>query len=493
MIKDSKQRLFEMMNRVGGMSPLNESEMIYEIDFQNLFDDLENKISCIDPEEFGEYLNFLVKRQKMPASKREPVPIKQPWVHASTIHKAGEPRLVKRRGPFGEEGTWEELKFRDVGSLNLSGEEYDEIIKVLGDFDIERFINEISQEPINIVDANDKMAKSFTEDSVTYNTGIPAFKGLIYNKDKNQFMYVTTCPGAGSCIKPCYARHGNYIKYPNPYLRATQILNYLLNEPELYRAKIYKELEDLCKQHGQDVTVYMRWNDSGDFFTHVYFDIAKSVTEELIKNGYNAKSYAYTKMANVYLQNTPYFQVTFSSNASPEQINILKDAGAWETAKTSNFLPKEYFHDLLIRKSKKTKEEIEAAKQAKMAEKQAKIDARNAKLAAKQAKMAAKNTSEEYSLNEDEETKLSEEYALNEEGKVMFIDGWAGVQELKRRIAEKAYPQYNMKPESILTYDEMMKTPPEEGVFWNVVVMPTGDGDIEARRPDVRKIFLSQH
>jgi len=458
----NKERLFEMMNRVSGMPLLNESEMIYEIDFENLFNDLEDKVSCISPDEFGEYLNFLLKRQKMSANKRGPAPVNKPWVHASTIHNAGDPRLVKRRGKVGEEGKWVDLKFRDVGSLNLSGEEYDEIVQVLGDFDIERFIMEISQEPINIVDANNKMVKSTTVDSVTYNTGIPAFKGLIYNKAKNEFMYVTTCPGAGSCIAPCYARHGNYIKYPNPYLRATQILNYLLNEPERYRAKIYAELETLCNKHGKDVTVYMRWNDSGDFFTKVYFDIAMNVTDDLVKNGYNAKSYAYTKMADVYLKQTSNFLVTFSSNAHPTQIDLLKKDGAWENAKTSNFLPKRYFHDLLKRKPKNTNAEKET-----------------------------ENIAEEHYVNEDE--KVSEEYALNEEGKVMFIDGWTGVAKLKERIAYKAFPQYNMKPESILTYDEMMGVPPKEGVFWNVVVMPTGDGDIEARRPDVRKIFLSQH
>ena len=128
MTKYNKERFFEMMNRVGGMPTLNESKMLYEIDFENLYNDLEDKVSCIDPEEFGEYLNFLVKRQKMPASKREPAPINKPWVHASTIHKAGDPRVAKRRGKPGEEGIWKDIKFRDVGSLNLSGEEYDKII-----------------------------------------------------------------------------------------------------------------------------------------------------------------------------------------------------------------------------------------------------------------------------------------------------------------------------------------------------------------------------
>ena len=59
MIKYNKERLFEMMDRVGGMPTLNESGILHEIDFENLYNDLENKVSCISPEEFGEYLNFL--------------------------------------------------------------------------------------------------------------------------------------------------------------------------------------------------------------------------------------------------------------------------------------------------------------------------------------------------------------------------------------------------------------------------------------------------
>lgn len=59
----------------------------------------------------------------------------------------------------------------------------------------------------------------------------------------------------------------------------------------------------------------------------------------------------------------------------------------------------------------------------------------------------------------------------------------------KQRLAAK----YSLKPETILTYDEMMDTPKsdKQGVY-NVIVMP-GDGDDSANRPDVLGTYLLIH
>ena len=63
---------------------------------------------------------------------------------------------------------------------------------------------------------------------------------------------------------------------------------------------------------------------------------------------------------------------------------------------------------------------------------------------------------------------------------------------MKDRIAIK----YSIKPESIITYDEMMKKPvsKEEGDKnkWNVIVKP-GDGDDAANRNDVLSSLLLIH
>ena len=76
----------------------------------------------------------------------------------------------------------------------------------------------------------------------------------------------------------------------------------------------------------------------------------------------------------------------------------------------------------------------------------------------------------------------------DEKGKLFYIDKNA-INSLKQRIAAK----YSVKPESILTYDEMMKTPQGKEVGkWNVIVKP-GDGDDSANRNDVLNSFLLMH
>ena len=66
------------------------------------------------------------------------------------------------------------------------------------------------------------------------------------------------------------------------------------------------------------------------------------------------------------------------------------------------------------------------------------------------------------------------------------------VKAVKDRIAIK----YSLKPESVITYDEMMKKPidkdPEAKGKWNVIVKP-GDGDDAANRNDVLSSLLLIH
>lgn len=75
-----------------------------------------------------------------------------------------------------------------------------------------------------------------------------------------------------------------------------------------------------------------------------------------------------------------------------------------------------------------------------------------------------------------------------DDGKPVYKDQQA-IDTLKQRIAAK----YSVEPSSILTYDEMMKTPPsKEKNKWNVIVKP-GDGDDSANRNDVLNSFLLMH
>jgi len=68
---------------------------------------------------------------------------------------------------------------------------------------------------------------------------------------------------------------------------------------------------------------------------------------------------------------------------------------------------------------------------------------------------------------------------------------WNSKQDLvdfKQELGRK----YNVNPSSLLTYDEMMRTPESDDPKYNVIVMP-GDGDDSANRPDVLGTYLLFH
>jgi len=79
-------------------------------------------------------------------------------------------------------------------------------------------------------------------------------------------------------------------------------------------------------------------------------------------------------------------------------------------------------------------------------------------------------------------------YETNEKGKVMFINGQNGVNELKNRLSKL----YNVDASTIVTYDELMSIPEGDSIY-NVIVMPKGDGDRGAQRNDVKTSFLLFH
>ena len=61
--------------------------------------------------------------------------------------------------------------------------------------------------------------------------------------------------------------------------------------------------------------------------------------------------------------------------------------------------------------------------------------------------------------------------------------------EFKQSLAAK----YKINPDSIITYDNMVKIPEGNVPKWNVVVFPAGHGDIGATRKDVVNQFLMFH
>lgn len=374
MTKYTPQRLFEMMNKVGGM-PLT------EVDWEGEFSDVSKE--CISVEELKTYLNNVISNHALAVPERTKSSL---MVHNKAI-------------PFDEKG----------------------------DIDVEAFIDDITKMPPQIYSQNTKMEKSVLEDSVTFNIGIPALRGLVYDIEHNEFYIVNTCPGAGACTKVCYARRGRYVIQSNVFVKQTRVLNLLLNYPDKFEKILKREIEVLAIKNDSKKIVF-RWNDAGDFFTKKYFDIAVKITKELKAEGYNFESYAHTKMGDVYNLNDPNITLNFSTDASDKEISKVDTP----TAKTSEIVPSALFGDLFVRDKA--------------------------------------------------------HFKVDDDGKLIPKDN-NGINVLKQRISDK----YDVDVNTLLTYDELLKTPIGNEKSLNVIVMPKGEGDVSAQRRDVKRTFLMYH
>ena len=276
---------------------------IDEIDWEETFSDV--KQNCIDPKKVVDYLNRVRANSDLDYPDREKFDKGMPFVHSkSSFFKKGDSKV-----------------------------------------DINYFIEQITKVPNNVINTNEKILKSGGPHEFVYKTGIPAFRGIAYDIDKGTFHYINTCPGAGSCVVVCYALKGRYIQYPVSYDLMTRRLNYLLNFPDKYEEKMYEELKAKAIEHkaldGYKSKVILRWNDSGDFFTKRYVDIAERVMKRLLSEGYNVQSYAYTKIGDV-ATGSKDLDTTFSQGANKRETGKVD----LKTNKTSVMVPKELFKGL---------------------------------------------------------------------------------------------------------------------------------------------------
>jgi len=215
-------------------------------------------------------------------------------------------------------------------------------------YDQERLKDAIKTRPSQILKQNAKMAKSSGPNTVFFDIGLPALKGLAVNEKTNEFIVVDTCPGAGQCKIYCYAMKGGYVQWKSVSLSQTRLLNFLINDPQGFKSQFQSELESKANsalKRGKKVLV--RWHDAGDFFSPQYlnmaFDIARSFPE--------IEFYAYTKMADVAQSDKPAnFKMNFSMGAKPEQEKQID----FDKTKHSTVIPKPMF-DKYISKNEKGK------------------------------------------------------------------------------------------------------------------------------------------
>jgi hypothetical protein len=210
-------------------------------------------------------------------------------------------------------------------------------------FDLDKLRSSIMTRPTKILKQNEKITHSGGESSMYYNIGLPALKGLAVNEKTGDFVVVDTCPGAGACKVYCYAKKGGYVQWKASSMSQTRLLNFLLNDPQGFKAKLESEIKLAVDKFGKkDTKVVIRWHDAGDFFSKDYVDLAYSVA----RNFPDVDFYAYTKMADVATGNKPdNFKMNFSMGATPEQEKQIN----FSSTKHSTVVPKQMFTDLILK------------------------------------------------------------------------------------------------------------------------------------------------
>ncbi|RJQ66272.1 hypothetical protein D5S17_35665 [Pseudonocardiaceae bacterium YIM PH 21723] len=89
---------------------------------------------------------------------------------------------------------------------------------------------------------------------------IPAWAGKM--DDGTRY---NTCPSAGECVKICYARTGNYVRFPGVRKRHQENLRFVLEDLAGWEKAMLAELA-----RPKMIGKYVRIHDAGDFFSAEY-------------------------------------------------------------------------------------------------------------------------------------------------------------------------------------------------------------------------------
>ena len=308
-----------------------------------------------------------------------------------------------------------------------------------GKANVTQFIKDLIQRPKTIFDIGEKSEHSTDENIMTINTGIPALKAVLFDEAAKQFYVINTCPGAGSCIKTCYAMQAFYIFNDGKNIKLARRLQLMMNHPDEYERIAYNECEVFAfkaKQEGKKLM--LRWNDAGDIYSKVYFDIIVNVTNKLLKAGYDVESYAYTKVGKyMKLGADSGIIMNFSSGARRSERDVVD----LDKSKYSKTVEKSIFKGIFI--------------------------------------------------------PSGTGYKKDETGKTKFADPVNGRDELKKRIFD-AYKNNQDSDIKDLTFESLRYTDElpssiGEPLQYNIIVLPSGDSDRSAQRRDVKYTFLCEH
>lgn len=310
---------------------------------------------------------------------------------------------------------------------------------------IDDFIRFITFDPTKdrLLGSNHKIEQSGLTQEIYVKVGVPAFSGILYDEEKQQFFTVKTCPGAYGCETICYARKGNYIRYGSNFEKSTKAMNLLINHPDKYESQLIKELTELCIENEAFPDSYswvtLRFNESGDFFWDKYLEIANRVIGKL-KKRFNIRATAYTKRADVINARYKNIDVTFSKDFSrPGELEKIENP----QVRLATILPKQKFEKLFF-----VPGEYE--------------------------------TDSAGNVKKDRRGNPIQSYRKR--------PTVSGMKKLKELISqERGIPVKN-----ILGYNEMMRMPEGRVPKYYVIVM-SGDGDDAVSRRDVKEVILAEH
>lgn len=207
------------------------------------FDPLDANLRPINADKLVDYINRVIDKSKLKASEKSSKGAD--YFHMPHIH----PSVAKR--------------------VLISTPEGETV-------DIEQFKKILMKRPNELLRKNEKMQKSETDNTVFFNTTLPALKGLIIDEDTGEFKIVDTCPSAGACQLICYAKHGSYVMYPDVSMFQHKTLNYLFNDAEGFKNQMEAEIK-LAAVKNRGKRVQIRWNDSGDLLSPKFFNIVMGI------------------------------------------------------------------------------------------------------------------------------------------------------------------------------------------------------------------------
>ena len=311
-------------------------------------------------------------------------------------------------------------------------------------FDLDKLAADITERPKTLLKQNEKMQHSDGTTTIFYNIGLPALTGLGYDEEKKEFVVINTCPGAGECKTFCYALKGGYVQWAPVSLSQTRILNFLYNDPSGFSNQLNAEIDEQ-KRKGDAKQEKHKVAVRWHDAGDFFSDEYLDLAYKLAATHPTVDFYAYTKIADVSgaTQNRP---PNFIINFSMGARKAEEKRVDFGITKHSSVVPKDLFSDLLK----------------------------------KDGNRLVKGPDGEWQWNSPKD-----------------------YQTFKERMAAK----YSIDPKSIITYDEMMKTPYGGGGvgggvadgdrsfkrgIYNVIVKP-GDGDDSANRADVLGTYLLMH